>query len=394
MSPFLNAVSEFIAAIQNQKAWVEELNDLCQAVGAHLSKATPAEVNDALQRHAGLFPEVPLVAVGLVALNCGSLVERGGDPGIAGPALLDKLPRILDTASAFYDRCWQIALEDTAWLDELRQQYPSDDGKERANEDVLEEHIANDGWNELAGRFGPVMFQDSPESVLGHMSEDFFRLGLIAHLSRSKPLRARARERPELLEKTQNCDAAACGFGSFLHTMLRVLDDEPLIVLHVDQRKGFRIRIGGIADNFQLHTLLAGTLIGSPAKGLLKGEAPSPKAVAQCRDKNPGAAGGENVTGAFNLWNWTGLQPEITLPKGQTAPAADHWIWNEGCPADIRPFEGQRTVLLGPPPYTRHWRAGRQFSGMVGELSLEANLSTQEVDDWLARLAAAPRESG
>ena len=31
------------------------------------------------------------VAAGLVALTCGSLVENGGDPAIAGPALLDRL---------------------------------------------------------------------------------------------------------------------------------------------------------------------------------------------------------------------------------------------------------------------------------------------------------------
>ena len=167
--------------------------------------------------------------------------------------------------------------------------------------------------------------------------------------------------------------------------MLQVLDDEPLLVLHVEQRKGFDIRISGIANNFQLHTLLAGAIIGSPAKGMVTGEAPSKRAVAECRDSVVGHDGGDNVTGAFNLWNWVGLQPNGRLPDGQTERSG-HWIWNEGCPADIIPFESRRVVLLGPPPYVRHWRAGRPFHAMVGELTVEHRLSEGEVADWLNRL--------
>jgi hypothetical protein len=170
--------------------------------------------------------------------------------------------------------------------------------------------------------------------------------------------------------------------------MLQVLDDELLLVVHVEQRKGFDIRIAGIADNFQLHTLLAGAIIGSPAKGMVTGEAPSKRAVAECRDSAVSHGGGDNVTGAFNLWNWSGLQPDGRLPDGQTEGSV-HWIWNEGCPVDIVPFEGRRVVLLGPPPYARYWCAGRQFHGMVGELTVERRLSETEVVDWLNRLTRA-----
>jgi len=45
-----------------------------------------------LRRLAGLFPNVPLVALGPVAISCGSLVEIGGGPAIAGPHLVDQLP--------------------------------------------------------------------------------------------------------------------------------------------------------------------------------------------------------------------------------------------------------------------------------------------------------------
>ena len=62
---------------------------------------------------------------------------------------------------------------------------------------------------------------------------------------------------------------------SFVATMLQVLDDEPLLVLQVEQQKGFKVRISGIADNFQLHTMLEGAIIGPPAKGWVDGEGPS-----------------------------------------------------------------------------------------------------------------------
>jgi hypothetical protein len=393
MSPFATAIGDFIDAVTGGRAWVEELNDHSHRLAQLYPTATAHEVNDALGRLAALFPNVPLVALGHVAITCGSLAERGGDPMIAGPAMLERLPRVNETATDFYTRCRAQAEADAELITELRTRATEDaseeiDASSLTAPALVEEHVANQGWDSLAQRFGPRLFQTQPASVLGHMAERFFRLGLIAHLSRSKGLRAQARYRPELLEQTVQADAAANTPHSFLGILLRVLDDEPLLILHVEQRKGFEIRIGGLADNFQLHTLLAGALIGSPDLGLVSGEAPSQCAVAECRDAPVARQGGEYVTGAFNLWNWVGLQAEGRLPDGQTEGSA-HWIWNEGCPADIVPFEGRRVVLLGPPPYSRHWRAGRSFSGMVGELTVERRLSEAEVAEWLARLTRA-----
>jgi hypothetical protein len=396
MPALLTAVTEFVEAIRGQAVSVEDLNDRSRRVAERLPRSRPADMDAALRLFVGLFPNVPLAAVGLVALNCGSLVENGGDPSIAGPVLLAKLPRLNETATEFYSRCRALAEADRAFLDEVRAEAidPSEEAgedREWTPADLVAEHVANEGWEKLADRYGPAIYQGHPTAVLGHMSEEVFRLGLIAHLSRSKALRAAARARPELLAQTQAADAAAGLPYSFLTTMLRVLDDELLTVIHVGQRKGFDVRIAGLADNFQLHVLLAGALIGKPSDGWLDGERPSPRAVAECRDRPVGKAGGANVTGAFNLLNWTALQPDGTLANGSSEDPDVHWIWNEGCPADIVPFEGRRVVLLGPPPYSRHWRAGRQFDGMTGELEVERKLSTAEVAAWLARLQAAGR---
>lgn len=392
MSAFLTAIEAFVDAVRSETAWVEELNDRSQAVVKRYPTATPGEIEDSLHRLASLFPDVPLVALPHVAITCGSLVERGGDPEIAGPALLERLTRVNETATDCYRRYRALAEADAELVEEWRAQATEDadegaDVEELTAAAVVAERIASHGWQELAARFGQSVFEAHPASVLGHMCEEFFRLGLIAHLSRSKPLRAAARSRPEPLRQTLEADEAAGSHRSFLATLLQVLDDEPLLVLHAEERRGFEVRISGIADNFQLHTLLAGAVIGSPAEGLVTGEKPSERAVAECRDSAVGPGGGDNVTGAFNLWNWSGLRPDGLLPLGQQG--SEHWIWNEGCPAEIVPFEGRRVVLPGSPPYVRYWRAGRQFDGMAGELTVERRLSGAEVSEWLDRLARA-----
>lgn len=386
MSAFLSAVDEFIAAIRGQTAWVEELNELSRKVARHFDRAKPAEVDEALHRYAGLVPDAPLVAVGLVGLNCGSLVERGGDTGIAGPALLDKLPRVLETATDFYRRCRAAAEADPDLAAELKGR-----AEESGEEYDLDALIADESWDGLAQRYGPALYKEAPAVVLGHMSEHMFGLGVIAHLSRSKPLRAAARRRPELFAAIRAADDAAGRPQSFLAQMLQVLDDEPLVALHPGQGKGYRLTMSGVADNFQLHTLLMGTLIGNPAAGWLKGDRPGRDAVAACTtglaDRNAPI-----VSGQFNLWNWTGVRPDGTLPEG--TDGNEHWVWNEGVPADIRPFEGQRVVVLGPAPYSRTWRAGRTFGGLAPELTVEEQLSPAAVQDWLGRLATAPRPGG
>ena len=375
MSPFAAAVEEFVAAIENRSGWVDEFNALSRRIGGLLESAAPDEVAAALRRFAALLPTCPLVAAGLVAINCGSLVERGGDPAVAGPALLDGLPRILELTLEFARAARAEAEADEEFLAERKQD--ADDPDEFSVADVPVE--------DLAHRYGPEIYKEKPETVLAHMSQEFYALSVIAHQSRSKDLRAAARSRPELTARSRELDGEI-GRRSFLTSLLQVLDDERLVVLHPAQGKGYELRISGIADNFQLHTLLAAALVGDPAEGRLAGRRPSPASVAAARGES---APGTHAEGVFNLWNWTGLRPDGTLPEGQGGDAHTHWIWNEGCPADIAAFEGVRIVLLGPPPYERSWSAAKVFSALTPEVSLERKLPREEVRAWLDRLAAA-----
>ena len=60
------------------------------------------------------------------------------------------------------------------------------------------------------------------------------------------------------------------------------------------------------------------------------------------------------------------------------------WIWNEGRPADIPQLEGERVVVLDPPPYLRSWNAGRAYPLMHPSLTIDRILTTDEAAHWLS----------
>jgi hypothetical protein len=69
----------------------------------------------------------------------------------------------------------------------------------------------------------------------------------------------------------------------------------------------------------------------------------------------------------------------------------DHFIWNEGVPADILPFEGTRMVLIGPAPFSRSWNGGRPFHGMRASLEVVEALEPTAVQEWVGRITTAVR---
>ncbi len=155
--------------------------------------------------------------------------------------------------------------------------------------------------------------------------------------------------------------------------LLAIVDDDPLVVLHRETGRGFLLRADGVADNFQLHTLLAAALV-SP--GLVPGRAPEPAWVAAASDAPPDTWSG-TVTGSFNL-----------------VDADGQWIWNEGRPADIPVRDGRRLIVLDPPPYQRTWSCVRRYPDVPGRLRLEGQLSAEQAAGWFALLPAGEAARG
>ena len=153
--------------------------------------------------------------------------------------------------------------------------------------------------------------------------------------------------------------------------LLRVLDGERILVLDRATRRGWTVAIGGIGDNFQLHMLLAGALIGRP--GCMPGTPPPPEIVASFLDADvpPG--------------------PPIASSPWNLVDAHGEWIYNEGVPADVPAVNGTRVVVLDPPSYERTFPAGRQFPRMPATLRVDGMHLPDDLAAWWSHIAPATR---
>ena len=301
---------------------------------------------------------------GELAGVCGAFTERGANPEPGADALVGGLPRLLDPVVAFVEECRALPT-----------------GKD---ESAVEVHGATVGKKMPAG-------QRAFNAISGYC------LGTIAHLARSPAARLRHRGRADLLAKL-NVVRWDTGNTGFLWTMLQVLDEE-VVILSPEFKIGWRVRIAGVGDNFQLHALIGGHLIGQIDDGKYPGKIGthgqpetgpgvplSPRAIATqmnapCTGREPG------FFSSLQLWNWTALQRDATLPPNPVS-AHQHWVWNEGVPADIAAFDGTRVVLLGPATLHRGWNGGRVFPFMEASFKVVETMPSQVAVDWLNRIAA------
>jgi hypothetical protein len=347
MSALSQAVIQLNTVVGSPDTTPQAAMDALRAVFQAAQTSDRSEREKALPTLASLVESTNPVIASMIAICCGALVEIGTDPALAFDAVWSRIGSILPDAQAYLTLCQAEGAEpdDPQVMQRLGPEHPDE---------------AN-AWNALG---------------------NFYRAA-VAMLSRSKALRKKAHADTGTIELLAALSSAHGG-ADWLNQLLAVLDDEALIVLHPGEKRGYRVRIAGVGDNFQLHTLLADTLIGAPEQGWLPGQRPDPQVAANARD---GAVEGLSAVGTFNLYNWDALDENGDLPAGQIDTVK--WIWGEGIPADIRVFEGTRIILLGPPPYQRGWNAERRFSGMVGELEVIEKLAPETVQAWLDRLAAA-----
>lgn len=373
-----SAVDELIRRANDPASSRESIHE---AIGPAFSSLAPGDRPGAeavLRRLADDVIDTPNrpEAAGIVALCCGALVERGLGPTIALGQILDRLERqIAPEAIAFVAACHQAAEDDPP------PSLPSDGDDPEQSGDPGEQPERPDPIEEHGERIAALV----PSEASSFRALDPFSQAAVAMLARSEGARKDSRSRSSLRASLDQL-GGQYGHAGFLWVMMQVLDDEPVLVLHPGEGKGYRVRISGLADNFQLHTLLADALIGRFPGRWLRGRRPSRQEVAAAGDGEV-PEGLPHARGAFNLWTWRGLEADGSLPGGIEGSA--HWVWNEGVPADIPTFEGVRTVLLGPPPYERSWTASRKFPAMAGRLSVESILGSGEVRDLLRRIAAA-----
>jgi hypothetical protein len=339
-----------------------------EGLAAVLEEAEHAEAtarNQALAQLATVIAATDVTRASLVSLGCGALVESGGDPRLALGAVLGRLPAVLTQADIFAELCRDLAEEPPSELDV----HPDEADAEPPATNYVDE-------------FGAMVAEEMPEEAQAWTAVEPFCMGAIAMLSRSADARREARRHPDLLAGVQKISRLHRR-AAHLANLLRVLDDEELVVLYPELTRGYRVVVRGIGDNFQLHTLLADALIGDPEQGLLPGPRPDPRVVAAARNRLADRSIGVAV-GFFNLVNYHGLQADGTVSAAPENSAC--WIAGDGIPADIPLFEGTRVVLLGPPAFPQTWDANRTFEGMEADVRIIEKLSPDKVREWLDRI--------
>jgi hypothetical protein len=354
------AVAALEAAVRHGEP-TEELGEHVQALQDAIPGASVATINEALRRLARLALAADLEPAAAAVYGSGLLVKAGGDVRLAVGAVVNRCQEAMALA-ATYQRALMAA------------------------------------WNQAEAASGKGLSKKESQKIAAQVAAALPAEASVGDLLASfcAPLLVIAERSKEARQRLRQNKAFVRDIGEFCHfrgqpegrlaQLLQVPDDEVFVVLYPEARRGYRVRISGISNNFQLHTLLADALIGDPAQGWLPGNRPDPRVVDAARD-GPYDESTPTAVGSFHLMDWTALRPDGTV----TASPNDHVIWHEGTPADIPRFGDTRVVVLGPPLFERTWRAPRDYPELAGELEVVENLPKTAVDAWLRRLGNAAR---
>ncbi len=372
------AITKFEALAADAEVEPETFETSRQAVIRELLCVPLRVRDDALRQLAGSMEKAHLRHVGELIYTCGSIVETGGDPRIAFDAAVSRLPEMLTATSEFVELCLTAAEldgKDTNELDHSR---------------VVETYAAR-------------VLEKRNDADAGWQTIGRACLGIIAMLSRAVDIRQRFCGEEGLIRQLAGLGQSVPQ-AVFLWKMLRVLDDEELVILAPEQQRGWKVQIRGVADNFQLHTLIAGNLVGDPEDGWVAGVVGTLDGSGEGHEPEPNTPLDARMTGVsrylpfaegqvrtiishLNFWTWEGLREDGKLPDN-AIEFRDFLVYNEGLPGDIPALGDVRVVLLGSSNYWRSWNGGRVFSGMKADMRILETLTPEGVDEWLARIIA------
>jgi hypothetical protein len=342
----------------DQQRFLEALRGIRQET----PRSSRAEVQEAAARLTPVVATIPFWKGSDLVQVAGQVTSFCTDSSVILPALIQRAISVTELSAWF-----------AAMLDGKNVPDPDDPSQYQQSVGLLRDLLSQPGGDTL-----PAILElpARPDARAATLAEAWFScrywMQPVLHLAQRRDIRAALPDRDRL---TAACDAVRehIATANWLHGLLLVLDDETLVVLHRPTGLGYRVTISGVGDNFQLHTLLAATLIGKKSRGLIPGKPPSPAEVAA-------ASEGEELSPPG------GIQARFAM-----ADAYGDGVWLEGRPADIPALEGTRVVVLDPLPYPRSWDAGRTYPQMRPEVTVREVLNDMSSAYWLAKVSPPAR---
>jgi hypothetical protein len=341
-----------------------------EVVNRHLSemvdagrKAKPQELTAIAAEMAAFIasPQVALQEAGIVAMCAGTVSEQGGAAGAVFPAILGRLPDVLTCADRL---AVAVAQAFPGPRDEDAEPPPDafwvgDTPVPRA---WIREFVARD--RDAVGAFSTL---------------ENWCLPVISIATRDRVLLRSLVADANLKAKTAPL-AGLHGSARFLEMLLLVPLQERLFLLDARSGRVFELVMDGVTVNFSLHSLLSAALAAA-----LGHESP-PRAVIDVLHGSPsGQEANPQSFGTWNLYTWRATK---WLPHLNDVPW-DHWVWNEGLPADIPALDGTRLVIAGPPTIERYWNTCRTFASLAEDVQLVRELEPAEAERWIERMKAA-----
>ncbi len=347
-------LTQFIASHQAPLPGLGEVyqfgRGLPYEVGDYLDQLTePAALNDGIrQLIEGL--NVPDVFVACrCAIMMGALVERGGDPSLGFPAVLDRLETLMPL--------WQRTSQ------------------------LLEHHCGIQHISALTEAMLDVMARVDLDCVKMVLGAPCIVPAAMAMLARVPANRDTARARGALMETLGEL-AGRDHHAFFLEETLSAVDDMPLLVLHLDQKRGVKVRLDFVRNNFHLFSLIQTVLV---SEGVFTGKEPNRDLMDLATGSSLHAA--ETIThddAGFDYLNWTAIQADATIDR-------TNQVQGELSPAALFKYEETPVLLLSDLQTPRQWDAGffRPYHEYLRSgIRIEKQLTSQDVGDWLTRLRA------
>lgn len=348
------ALQGFVDAVTSSGTSVKELLLTTQGVIDLFAQAPVEELEEHLVILKPALLEADPRRAALVTRVVSRLVERGADASLASDAVLDQLARILDRALAFWKACVQTVNDVDAGA--------------------------------ISAAVLALVAKAHPEEAAAMDALDDFWDGCVKVLSADAAARHQARDLLPLVAQLEDVHEGA----HWIARLLQVLVDEPLLIVEPASLKGYVATSSGIADNFQLQTLMAKELVGDPNEGWLEGEQPPQRVVRVATGEGPQEVATPSV-GQWNLFSYRAIRPDQALPEPADQGGRENWIWGEDTPANIPLFDGRRVILLGPLAAPRTWKSQRTFKLLPAKLEVGEKLPRDEVTRWLERMVESLR---